>query len=81
MKDMEWITYCVSLFSVIFVLYEALPEPSVKKMEHVVDTAMDIVLLLSFTVRCKNSSTAVHNNLLLFFNSFLYFHRSDSQVM
>jgi hypothetical protein len=80
MKDMEWITYCVSLFSVIFVLYEALPEPSVKKMEHVVDTAMDIVLLLSFTVRCKNSFN-VHNNLLLFFNSFLYFHRSDSQVM
>ncbi|CAB3993822.1 Hypothetical predicted protein [Paramuricea clavata] len=36
--------------TVIFVLYDALPEPSVKKMEHVVDTAMDIVLLLSFTV-------------------------------
>ncbi|XP_028395568.1 putative sodium-coupled neutral amino acid transporter 10 [Dendronephthya gigantea] len=36
--------------TVVFVLYEALPEPSVKKMEHVVNTAMDIVFLLSFTV-------------------------------
>lgn len=31
-------------------LYDAMPEPSIKKMEHVVDTAMDIVLLLSFSV-------------------------------
>ena len=34
-------------------LYEALPDPSVKKMEHVVNSAMNIVLLLSFTVSWK----------------------------
>lgn len=33
-------------------LYDALPEPSVKKMEHVVSTAMDIVFVLSATVSC-----------------------------
>lgn len=53
----DGVLQCLPIFAisflcqtVIFVLYDALPEPSVKKMEHVVDTAMDIVLLLSFTV-------------------------------
>ena len=34
-------------------IYEALPEPSVKKMTNVVSTAMDIVFLLSGTVSLR----------------------------
>lgn len=47
--------------SVIFVLYEALPDPCVNKMEHVVNTAMDIVFLLSFTVSVKALKFTIRN--------------------
>ena len=38
-------------------------------------------LYFYFLSRFVKNSFNVHNNLLLFFNSFLCFHRSDSQVM
>ena len=38
------------LFRQLFVLYDSLPEPSVKRMQNVVNTAMNIVSLIYFLV-------------------------------
>ena len=66
----------------LFALYETLPEPSVKKMEGVVNTGINIVALVYFSVSnwCSSSSSCQkhdHKNISKSFH-LLYPSRSES---